>query len=75
MKSQEYLAFGLREYWIVDRFERKVTVLRRRGDAWAESVFRDGQAASGLVLAGFAVPVADLWAAIARVPDDEANGA
>lgn len=60
-KRQEYLAFGLREYWIVDRFERRVTVLRRRGDSWIEAVFRDGQVASGRVLPGFAVAVADLW--------------
>lgn len=62
-KRQEYLAFGLLEYWIVDRFDRKVTVLQRRGDSWAEAVFVDGQEASGRVLPGFVVPVVDLWAA------------
>ena len=70
-KRQEYLAFGLREYWIVDRFEKKVTVLRRHGDTWAESAYREGQEASGHVLPGFVVPVAELWAALAGVPDDE----
>ncbi len=60
-KREEYLAFGLLEYWIVDRFDRKVTVLRRRGDSWTETVFVDGQSASGRVLPGFAVAVSDLW--------------
>ncbi len=60
-KREEYLAYGLREYWTVDRLERKVTVLRRGGDTWAESVFSDGQRAEGLVLPGFSVAVDDLW--------------
>ena len=66
VKLEEYLAFGLREYWIVDRAERRVTVLRRDGDAWSEQRFGDGQSARGLVLPGFEVPVAGLWA----LPDD-----
>lgn len=60
-KRQEYLAYGVREYWIVDPFERRVTVLIRDGDAWIERVFLDGQVAEGLVLPGFAVPVAEIW--------------
>ncbi len=66
-KREEYLAFGLREYWIVDPETHRVVVLRRDGDAWVERAFVDGQAAEGLVLPGFAVPVADLW----LMPDDE----
>lgn len=60
-KRQEYLAYGLREYWIVDPFERRVTVLLRHGDAWIERDFLDGQVAAGLALPGFAVPVAEIW--------------
>ncbi|MEO6807683.1 MAG: Uma2 family endonuclease [Isosphaeraceae bacterium] len=66
-KRQEYLAYGLREYWIVDPVARRVTVLVRNGDAWTERVFHDGQTASGLVLPGFAVPVAEIW----PTPEDE----
>ena len=73
VKREEYLAFGISEYWIVDRFEKRVTVLWRRGDSWTETVFLDGQVASGLVLPGFAVPVADLWAAITDAPGDVAE--
>ncbi len=60
-KREEYLAFGLREYWIVDRFERKITVLIRDGDSWVERVFVDGQSAEGLVLPGFSVAVSEIW--------------
>ena len=61
VKREEYLAFGLREYWIVDPMARRVTVLIRDGDAWIERVFQGEQAAEGLVLPGFALPLAELW--------------
>jgi Uma2 family endonuclease len=61
-KREEYLAYGLLEYWIVDPLERKVTVLTRRGDTWSEAVFRDDQVIASLVLPGFATTVAELWA-------------
>lgn len=60
-KRQEYLVFGIREYWIVDPIARRVTVLIRNGDVWIERAFADGQQAGSVVLPGFAVSVADLW--------------
>ena len=68
VKREEYLRFGLKEYWILDPEMRRVTVLTRDGDSWRETVFIDGQTASGLVLPGFAVAVDGLWA---MPPDDE----
>ncbi|QDV32282.1 Uma2 family endonuclease [Tautonia plasticadhaerens] len=59
-KREEYLAYGLREYWIVDPVERRVVVLIREGDSWIERPFAEGQAAEGLVLPGFRVDVAEL---------------
>ncbi len=67
-KREEYLAYGLLEYWILDPIERKVTVLVRNGDVWEQQVFIDGQSAQGLALPGLVVPVANLWAV---PPDDE----
>lgn len=72
-KRGEYLIFGIREYWIVDPMARKVTVLVRDGDVWAESGFVEGQDARGVVLPGFALAVGDLWAAIADHPEDGAE--
>jgi Uma2 family endonuclease len=79
IKREEYLAYGLLEYWIVDPLERKVTVLTRRGDVWHEAVFRDEQVIASLVLPGFATTVAELWVGIEEDEDDvidpAANGA
>jgi Uma2 family endonuclease len=61
-KREEYLAYGLQEYWIVVPQERKVTVLTRNGDVWRERVFRDGQPIESLVLPGLDARPDDLWA-------------
>jgi Uma2 family endonuclease len=60
-KREEYLAYGLLEYWIVDPLKRQVMLLTRRGDAWDEVVLRDQQVITSLVLPGFATTVAELW--------------
>ena len=60
-KREEYLAYGLLEYWIVDPLKEQVTVLTRRGDTWNEVVLRDQQVIASLVLPGFATKVAELW--------------
>ncbi len=74
-KREEYLAYGLLEYWILDPIERKVTVLIRDGDVWAERPFGAGQVAQGEALPGFAQPVDSLWVMpTADDEDDEANG-
>ncbi len=78
-KREEYLAYGLLEYWIVDPLERKVTVLTRRGDVWHEVVFREDQVIASLVLPGFATTVAELWIGVEEDEDEtadaDANGA
>jgi Uma2 family endonuclease len=63
-KRAEYLAYGLLEYWIVDPWEKMVTVLVRDGDSWREQVYRDEQLALSLVLSGFTIRVSDIWAEI-----------
>jgi Uma2 family endonuclease len=60
-KRAEYLAYGLREYWIVDPQTKTVTVLIRDGDSWVEHVYRDHQQAVSLVLPGLAIRLPDLW--------------
>jgi Uma2 family endonuclease len=66
LKRAEYLAYGILEYWIVDPFARTIAVLLRDGAEWVERVFRDDQAATGLVLPGFTVQPAAAWAAGTR---------
>jgi Uma2 family endonuclease len=70
-KREEYLAYGLREYWVVDPHLRRITVLIRDGDAWDERAFVDGQVAEGLVLPGFAVPVSEIWAIMEGAREDQ----
>lgn len=59
-KREEYLAYGLLEYWIIDPIAGRVIVLTRRGDVWDEHIFTEGQEAEGLVLPGFRMAVAEL---------------
>src|SRR4051812_44823004 len=65
-KRAEYLAFGAREYWIVDPQLRQVVVLVRRngagGAAWEDRVFRVQEVIESELLPGLAVAVAGLWA-------------
>ena len=65
-KREEYLTFGLREYWIVDPRRRQVTVLIREeeGEAsrWAEHLFCGEETIVSPLLAGFAATVVELWA-------------
>jgi Uma2 family endonuclease len=74
VKREEYLAFGLLEYWIVDPFKRVVTVLTRRGDTWNEAVFRDEQMIGSLVLPGFTTTVAELWIDVEEDADGSTEG-
>ncbi len=72
-KREEYLAYGLLEYWIVDPIEHRVTLLTRRGDVWDERVLQGEQAVEGLVLPGFVVRLPELWAAVVTDEDGEAT--
>ena len=67
-KRQEYLVYGLFEYWVVDPGARKVTVLIRDGGAWVERVAQGDQAIPSLVLPGFAAQVDQLWADVEADP-------
>jgi len=67
-KRQDYLDYGIREYWIVDPLRRQLTVLIRQGEgvnsAWAERVLHDADVIESPLLPGLAARVADLWAGI-----------
>jgi len=38
LKREEYLQFGIREYWILDVFKSEMLVLRRYGGTWKEEI-------------------------------------
>jgi len=61
-KRQDYWAFGIKEYWIVDPTLRQVLVLIRQGDDWVERTFRGEEVIASELLPGFEGTVAGLWA-------------
>src|SRR5271165_2360710 len=81
-KRREYLAIGVLEYWIIDRFQRIMTVFRGRpgpGEP-AEQVLKENEVYRTPLLVGFELPlaqllkVADDWAAPAKARQPSRGG-
>ncbi|MGO9920060.1 MAG: Uma2 family endonuclease [Isosphaeraceae bacterium] len=70
-KRREYLAIGVLEYWVIDRFRRIMTVCRGRpgpGEP-AEQVIKENEVYRTPLLTGFELPLARLL----KVADDWAG--
>jgi Uma2 family endonuclease len=61
-KRREYLAVGVKEYWIIDRFARTLTVFRDPALGQVEQVVLEREAYRPELLPGFEVPLARLLA-------------
>jgi Uma2 family endonuclease len=61
-KRDEYLRAGVREYWIIDRFRRRMTVVRGGADQMTELVMTEQDTYTTPLLPGFALPLAQLLA-------------
>ena len=59
-KRDEYLQSGIKEYWIIDRFRRQMTVYRREHDQMIELTIREHAQYSTPLLPGFQLPVGRL---------------
>ena len=73
-KREEYLDLGLREYWIIDRFRRRMTVYRREDDEVFELVIREQDVYETPLLSGFQLPLAKLLAisdALGQTAEDD----
>src|SRR6266702_2606958 len=57
-KREEYLAVGVQEYWIIDRFDRTLTVHRKHGKSFQRRVIKEKQVYSTDLLPGFEMPLA-----------------
>jgi Uma2 family endonuclease len=57
-KRQECMEAGLVEYWIIDRFQRIMTVCRRRGKKIDEIVIRENESYTTPMLPSFELPLA-----------------
>ncbi len=63
-KPEVYAEAGISEYWIVDPKLRQIMVLHLEQGAYSEhGRFATGDVATSVLLPGFSVSVADVWAA------------
>jgi Uma2 family endonuclease len=61
-KRDEYLAAGIREYWIIDRFRRTMTVFKPGAEGPVSVVVQENETYQTELLPGFALPLASLFA-------------
>ncbi len=61
-KLREYTALGVREYWIIDRFRRIMTVHRNRPAGVTPLVVAEAESYQTELLPGFVLPLARLLA-------------
>jgi Uma2 family endonuclease len=71
-KRDEYLAMGVKAYWVFDRFERTLTVFTRQAGKMKKRVVREQQTYQTDLLPGFELPLARLFALADRWPSEEA---
>lgn len=60
-KRAEYLAFGVKEYWVVDPERLEVLVLRRSRGMWTEQVLKAADKYLSHLLPGFELDVAAVF--------------
>ncbi len=61
-KRDEYLAVGVKEYWIIDRFHRTLTVFTQGTFGPASSIFTEREAYKTPLLPGFVLPLKKILA-------------
>ena len=61
-KRDEYLALGVLEYWVIDRFERSLTVFRKSDQGHSEQVVGEKEVYRPDLLPGFELPLAPILA-------------
>jgi Uma2 family endonuclease len=62
VKKREYKEIGIKEYWIIDRFRRIMTVFINERGRSGEVVIREGEVYLTPLLPGFELPLAQLLA-------------
>ena len=60
-KRAEYHRLGVREYVIIDRFQRSVTVLRFAPDDYQERMLRIGDSYDSPLLPGLMIPLSEIF--------------
>lgn len=67
LKKEEYLDFGVKEYWILDLDHREMTVLRRVRNRWVKQIVQPPQTYACRALPGFVFDCAAVFAAADEV--------
>ena len=70
-KRDEYLSVSIREYWIIDRFTRTMTVYSQHGTGVEQRVISETDAYSTPLLPGFKLPLSRLFALADEWDSDE----
>jgi Uma2 family endonuclease len=70
-KLKEYMAAGIREYWIIDRFRRTLTVIHNRPKRPRQQVVREKETYESPLLPGFELPLAKLLEVADRLAEAE----
>jgi Uma2 family endonuclease len=68
-KPEEYLAFGVREYWIFDADRREMVVLRQVQGAWEERRIRPPRLYNTRLLPGLAFSCEQVFQAADEAPE------
>ena len=63
-KRTEYLAVGVKEYWIVDPQKRSMLALVRQGDSWTEQVIAGGGVYACSLLPAFELHLDDVFSVL-----------
>jgi Uma2 family endonuclease len=70
-KRDEYLEVGVHEYWVIDRFQRTLTVFCEQGGKIKKQVILEKQTYTTVLLPGFELRLAKLLALSDRWPEPE----
>jgi Uma2 family endonuclease len=70
-KRDEYMAIRVKEYWVIDRFQRTLTVFSLHKGRTKKRVFSEQQVYTTDLLPGFELPVAQLVELANRWPEEE----
>lgn len=72
-KQLEYRDIGVREYWIIDRFRRRMTAYAWVGSEWTRNEVGETDTYRTELLAGFELPLATLFAVSDKYGDENAG--
>lgn len=61
LKRDEYLAMGVKEYWVINRFNRTLTVFTKARQRVRQQVFQASEVYRTSLLPGFELPLAKLF--------------